>query len=129
LAFLLNLVASTVIVLSVSFAWGSLAFWAPRGAEELNSATWKLLDNLAPFPLDGLANGLALGLLTAVPTGFIAWYPSRALLGLDSAPYATAVTPLTAVAFVVAATIVFKKGLAHYALTGSGRYSAGGHRR
>jgi ABC-2 type transport system permease protein len=129
LAFLLNLAASTLIVLSVSFVWGSLAFWAPRGAEELNMVTWTLLDNLAPFPLDGLAGGLAAGLLTAVPTGFIAWYPSRALLGLDRTPYATAVTPLAAVAFAATATMVFKKGLAHYARTGSGRYSAGGHRR
>jgi ABC-2 type transport system permease protein len=129
LVLLLDLAASSCIALSVSFAWGSLAFWAPRGAEELNSATWKLLDQLAPFPLDGLTGGLVVGLLTAVPTGFIAWYPCRALLGLDRMPGAVAVTPLAAVAFVAATTIIFKKGLAHYARTGSGRYATGGHRR
>ena len=35
--------------------WGSLAFWAPRAAEELNSSTFELSNQLAPFPLDGAA--------------------------------------------------------------------------
>lgn len=129
LALLLNLAASAAIVLSITFAWGSLAFWAPRGAEELNSSTWRLLDSLAPFPLDGLPAGMAVGLLTAVPTGFIAWYPCRALLGLDGAPLSTLATPCAAIAFIAIASMTFKKGLAHYARNGSGRYSAGGHRR
>lgn len=129
LALLLNLAASTAIALSVTFAWGSLAFWAPRAAEELNNSTWRLLDNLAPFPLDGVSAGLSVGLLTAVPTGFIAWYPSRALLGLDRSLWAPWSTPLAALVFMLVATLIFMKGLAHYAHTGSGRYSTGGHRR
>src|SRR5207244_6500665 len=34
--FLVNLLASIVIVLAFEYAWGSLAFWAPRAAEEIN---------------------------------------------------------------------------------------------
>src|SRR6266511_4158487 len=35
----MSLVCSVVVVLAFSYAWGSLAFWAPRSAEELNSST------------------------------------------------------------------------------------------
>ena len=37
--FVLNIVASATIMLAFSYAWGSLAFWAPRGAEELSSGS------------------------------------------------------------------------------------------
>lgn len=129
LALVLNLAASTVIVLAFSFLWGSLAFWAPRAAEELNSSSWDLLTGLAPFPFDGLAPGLAAGLLTAVPAGFLAWFPARALLGLDQHAYAWLLTPLAAAAFAVVAVLIFRKGLHHYARTGSTRYLSLGHRR
>ncbi len=124
-----NLAASATIVLAFSFLWGSLAFWAPRAAEELNSASFKLLGGLAPFPLDGVSGSLTAGLLTVIPAGFIAWYPARALLGLDSSAYAWAVTPLAALFFTALAVWVFRKGLDHYARTGSSRYLSLGHRR
>ena len=63
------LLASVVVVQAFEYAWASLAFWAPRAAEEINSHTWSLLQALIPFPLDGLS-GWALGsLLTIVPAG------------------------------------------------------------
>lgn len=127
--FALNLLASIVIGLAFTYVIGSLAFWAPRAAEEINSSSWKLLSQLKQFPLDGLSPALLAGLVTAVPVGLLAWYPSRALLGLDPAPYAVYVTPLAAVAFAAVAVVVFRKGLAEYARTGSQRYLALGHRR
>ena len=111
------------------FIWGTLAFWAPRGAEEVNSETNHLLSQLRPFPLDGIGALGQVGLLTIVPVGFLAWYPSRALLGVDPSSATLAVTPLAGLVFAVAATIVFRLGLAHYARTGSSRYSDFGHRR
>ena len=60
--------------------------------------------------------------------GFVAWLPSRALLGLDSHTYAVAVTPLAALAFVAVAIWLFRKGMTHYARTGSQRYLSMGHR-
>jgi ABC-2 type transport system permease protein len=128
-ALLLNLAASTVIVLAFNFLWASLAFWAPRAAEELNSATWSLLGGLAPFPLDGLGTGLVAGLLTVVPVGFVAWFPSRAILGLGGSGPVWLVTPLAAFLLSLAAWRVFWKGLHHYVQIGSGRYLALGHRR
>ena len=79
-------------MLSFAYLWGSLAFIAPRGAEEINSTTMRLLEQLKPFPLDGVG-GRALGrlLLSVVPAGFLAWLPSRVLLGLDDSTRARAV--------------------------------------
>ena len=45
--------ASSAVVLAFSFLWGSLAFWAPRAAEEINSSSSGCYQ-LKPFPLDGL---------------------------------------------------------------------------
>ena len=67
--------------LSISFFWGSLAFFAPRAAEEINTPLVRLFDHLKLFPLDGLSGVMLNGLLTVVPVGFVAWYPCRALLG------------------------------------------------
>ncbi len=126
---LANVAASSAIVLAYSYLWGSLAFWTPRGAEEINSATMRLLEQLKPFPLDGLGPGLLGGMLTLIPAGFVAWYPCRALLGLDPAGYAVGVTPLAAVVLGTLAALVFRRGMQHYGQTGSQRYLSMGHRR
>jgi ABC-2 type transport system permease protein len=125
---LLNIVASVTIALAFNYLWGSLAFWAPRAAEEINSTTWRLLDQLKPFPLDGIWPGLLGGLLSVVPVGFMAWYPARALLGLDHAGFTLFVTPLAAIVFVAFAVWIFRRGMHHYEHTGSQRYLALGHR-
>jgi ABC-2 type transport system permease protein len=125
---LLNLLASVAILLALQFAWGSLAFWAPRAAEEINSSTDKLFRQLMRFPLDSLAPVLAAGLVTALPVGLLAWYPARALLGLDRTPLAVFVTPAAAVLAVVLAAWVFRRGLKQYGRTGSQRYLSLGHR-
>jgi ABC-2 type transport system permease protein len=124
----INVLASAAIVLSVSFVWGSLAFWAPRAAEEINTPLMRIFDSLKFFPLDGLSVGMATGLLTAMPVGFVAWYPARALVGLDSSGFGLFTTPLAAVAFAALAAFIFQQGMRHYARLGSGRYRAMGHR-
>jgi len=126
---LLNLSASVIIALAFSFLWGSLAFWAPRAAEELNLSTWKLLDQLKQFPLDGLGALLTGGLLTIVPSGFLAWYPCRTLLNIDTRPAGPMVTPLAAGVTALLATWVFRRGMKQYGRTGSQRYLSFGHRR
>lgn len=125
---LLNLSGSCVILLAVSFLWGTLAFWAPRAAEEVSTPVIRLLTQLKVFPLDGVGPVLLGGLMTLWPVGFLAWYPSRALLGLDTAPLAMVGTPLAAVVLLTAAGLFFRKGLGHYGRTGSSRYRALGHR-
>jgi ABC-type uncharacterized transport system permease subunit len=111
-----------------TFIWGSLAFWAPRAAEEINSSTNHMLEQLKSFPLDGLGLGVAGSLLTFIPAGFVGWFPSRALLGIDSRAYAAAITPVAALIFAAVAAWLFRKGMDHYARTGSQRYLSMGHR-
>lgn len=124
----LNLAASTAIGVAYTYMWGSLAFWAPRAAEEINTTTWRLLSQLAPFPLDGVGSVLLGGLLTALPIGLLAWLPSRALLGLDPSQFAAFITPAAAIVFIGCAVWVFRRGLKHYGRTGSQRYLSLGHR-
>jgi len=124
----LNLAASSAILMSFSFLTGSLAFWAPRAAEEISSSSTRLLSQLKIFPLDGLTPLLLGGLLSAVPAGFLAWYPSRALLGIDRSGWAGWGAPLAALIFAAVTAFVFAKGMRHYGRTGSQRYSSLGHR-
>ena len=129
----LNLVASAAIVFSLQLVWGSLAFWAPRAAEEINSATNRMVTQLGTLPLDSVPRALVGGLLTAVPVGFVAWLPARSLTGVAPSDVGlvpgVALAPLAAPVFVAAAVLVFRKGLRHYARVGSARYSSFGHRR
>lgn len=124
-----QVLGSGAVAMSFHFIWGTLAFWAPRGAEEVSTETHRLFDHLRPFPLDGVGIPGQAALLTAVPVGFLGWYPSRALLGIDSSVFALAITPAAGALFLAAAAFVFRRGLAHYGDTGSSRYSAFGHRR
>jgi len=124
-----HVLAGASILLSFAYLWGSLAFVAPRGAEEINSSSMRLLEQLKPFPLDGVGALLAGGLLSVVPAGFLAWLPARVLLGLETRPLARLWTPAAALAFAALAVFVFRRGLRHYARTGSARYLSHGHRR
>jgi ABC-2 type transport system permease protein len=124
-----DLVASIAVVLAFEYIVGSLAFWAPRAAEEINSSSWRLVTQLAPFPLEGLA-GWALGsLVTVVPVGLVAWYPARVLLGIGSSVWENGLLPAVAVGLSTLAFWIFTRGLRHYGRTGSTRYLDYGHRR
>jgi ABC-2 type transport system permease protein len=126
--FALNVLSSGAIMLAVNFVWGSLAFWAPRATEEITTSIVRMFDQLKAFPLEGLG-GLLLGaMLTAMPVGLVAWYPSRFLLGLDATPAGGFVTAIAALAAGVLAALIFTKGMRHYERTGSQRYRAMGHR-
>lgn len=125
---LCNLLASALVVLAVSFFWGSLAFFAPRAAEEINTPLLRLFEHLKLFPLDGLSGMMLNGLLTVVPVGLVAWYPCRALLGLAPRWYAVWVTPLAAIILALLAIAMFRRGMHHYERIGSSRYRDMGHR-
>ena len=127
---LLALHVASAAAIMLSFAYlGEPRFIAPRGAEEINSNTMRMLEQLKPFPLDGVGALLTGGLLTFVPAGFLAWLPARVLLGLETRPGAWLWTPAAALGFAALATTVFRRGLRRYARTGSARYLSHGHRR
>ncbi len=117
---LINLVASVTVKSAYMNVWGSLAFWAPRGAERASSFAADLAGELT-YPLDTLPGSLKAALVSAVPTGLFAWLPSRALLGLG-APYEVWLTPLAATALTCMAVILFRAGMRQYMKTGSRRY-------
>lgn len=125
----LNLLGAAAVVMAFSWLWGSLAFWAPYAAEEVSSTALRMVTQLKSFPLDGIAVPLAGAMLSILPAGFVAWFPCRALLGIDSRPIGAAITPAAGIAFTVLAMWAFHQGLKHYVRTGSQRYSDFGHRR
>jgi ABC-2 type transport system permease protein len=95
-----------------------------------------MMTQLKPFPLDGAALPLTATLLTFIPAGFAAWYPVRALLGVGDSPAimgiavpGAAVTPAAALLFGLFAAWLFRRGMDHYARTGSQRYLSWGFRR
>ncbi|HXM57207.1 MAG TPA: ABC-2 family transporter protein [Candidatus Dormibacteraeota bacterium] len=124
-----NLLASTGVHTAFLYAWGCIAFWAPRGAEEISSAAGNLLVEIS-FPLDPIPRGLRTVLVTVVPSGLLSWVPSRALLHMAGAgPLDVWLTPLAAVALGATALVLFRLGLRRYRSTGSQRYIDHGHRR
>ncbi len=127
-AFALSLTASMIVLISYQFLWGSLAFAAPRAAEEINTSTLELMSQLKQYPLNGAGGLLRFGLVTALPVGFLAWIPCRALLGMDTSALSLWKTPCAALVLSLLATIAFRKGMQTYAKTGSQRYSGFGHR-
>ncbi len=126
--FFLNQIASLIISLSFQFIWGSLAFWAPRAAEEINSSTMVMLRTLQSYPLEGMGRALTFSLLTILPIGFMGWYPCRALLGIEKSPSAVWITPLASTVALTLMLFVFGKGMQHYGRAGSQRYTSQGHR-
>jgi len=128
LLLLINLMASAAILMGFQYLWGSLAFLAPRGAEEINSSTSRLLRQLKPYPLDSLGPWLTTGLLSVLPIGFLGWFPSRALLGLDPRPFSLWITPIAGIGFILIGFGAFERGLIFYGRTGSQRYLRNGHR-
>jgi ABC-2 type transport system permease protein len=118
---------SMTLVLAATFAIGAAAFWAPRGAEEISTRGSSLLE-LTELPLDPLPVVLRGVLMTVVPAGFVAWYPAGVLVGRRP-PEQWLLMPAVAALAAFLASLLFRKGLRHYAQTGSSRYSTFGHRR
>lgn len=126
---ILNLLSSVLVILAFSFLWGSLAFWSPRAAEEISSSTHALLNQLRVYPLDRMNRTLTGSLMTILPVGFVAWYPCRALLGMDHTAWGYWGTLCAGLLFSIPAVWIFRRGLKHYERTGSQRYLNHGHRR
>lgn len=124
----LSLVGSTAAVMGFTFLLGSLAFRAPREAEEVSSPLQDLFVRLSVFPLDGLG-AFSWSLLSVLPVGFVAWLPSRALLAQSASLPLLLATPLAGWLFLLLGMGAFVRGLAFYRETGSQRYVDYGHRR
>lgn len=134
LLFLLYGVCSCLIILSFLYLLSCTAFYAPAAAEEIAMVGKDLFSSLRTYPL-GNVNGAVKGFfLTVIPIGLTAWFPSLLLLqagreGTDSLnPLSALVMPGAAAVFLIAAILLFRKGMKHYGRYGSPRYSGFGHR-
>ena len=124
-----SLFASLGLILAFSFLIGSSAFWAPVAAEEICMSAVGFFDATKRFPLGGLPLPLQLVYCTVLPAGLVAWLPAARILGLPAAGLTTFFLVLAALFVGSAATLVFRKGLRHYAKYGSNRYTDHAHRR
>lgn len=128
-ALALNLVVSMVILLSLSYLFSTIAFYAPVQAEEISSYVLDSTGELSVYPLSGMGLGIQIPLITVFPAGLLGWFPTLALLKktpLNLSPWYPSVVALV---FFVITVKMFKRGLNHYVKTGTNRYSAVGHRR
>ncbi len=119
---------SVIISLSYSFLWGSLAFYSPVGAEEVCTSVDDLFVSLRSFPLNGFGIISKIIMLSVLPVGLYAWFPSTALMGISS-HINIAIFAAISIAYLGLVLIVFRKGLQHYVKNGAHRYSDRGHRR
>jgi ABC-2 type transport system permease protein len=119
---------SSLVSLSYSFLWGSMAFYAPVAAEEVCTSISDLFSTLRNFPLGGLGKLWQTIMVSVLPVGLCAWYPSIALNHAEASAGVFVLAVLAAVYFALA-LIVFKRGMKHYVTKGSYRYHDRGHRR
>lgn len=123
----ISIVAATSIYIAAQYLWGSMAFFAPQSAEEINMTTSAAITQITVYPLGSLAKGMLVALSTIMPVTFIAWVPVAALLA--NSWWQVLITPAFAAVFCALSLLVFRKGLQAYARRGVARYSDFGHRR
>ncbi|GHU73329.1 ABC transporter permease [Clostridia bacterium] len=120
---------SVAIVVARSYLVSTAAFYAPVAAEEIATTAINGTWMLSTFPLSGVPRWLQWSLITILPEGLMAWFPSLALLGKPPMGL-TAVYPFAyALIITLASYFVFQKGMRHYVRTGSNRYVPFGFRR
>lgn len=126
-ALLLLLPVSMVIVVALSYLFSSLAFYAPVQCEEISTTVMNSMEHTMSFPLSGMPRYIRYPLLTILPAGLTAWFPTRILLGKTTA--LENVYPAAFALFLsLTAAYFFRKGFRHYVKKGINRYISGGHR-
>lgn len=121
--------ATMVIIVARAYLVSSAAFYAPSAAEEIATTAIEGTWQLSTFPLSGMPFIIQLPLLTILPEGLMAWFPSLCLLGKPPLNL-TLYYPLAyALMIAFAAGFIFRKGLNYYVKKGSNRYVPYGFRR
>ena len=129
LVFAGSMLVSVLLLLCCSYLFGSLAFWFPVAAEELSDEVLTRMGELAPLPLSGLSACAILPLITVLPTGLIAWFPTLALLGRAPLGLPQLLPLSILLLFFLLAKHFFQRGLMYHVTHGNNRYLPHGHRR
>lgn len=122
-----QLIVSMVIVVSLSYLFSSLAFYAPVQCEEISSTVIYSAEHTRTFPLSGMPLYIKYPLLTIFPAGLMAWFPTMILLG-KTTTFSNFYPALFALIIAFTAAYFFKKGFRYYVKKGINRYVSGGHR-
>ena len=120
---------SVAVALGFTYAVSAAAFHAPVAAEEVASTSYDLFTTTRMYPLGGMAPRVQTVFCTVLPVGLAAWFPAGLLLGQSPAGLPATLLVALAIGLPALAAILFKKGMRHYATTGSVRYSDRGFRR
>jgi len=129
LSLIANLIITMAIILGLSYLTSSLTFYAPVQAEEISSYVIDAFGYIGNFPLSGMPLRLQIPLLTIIPTGLIAWFPTLALFGKAPLSLPAWYPLIFATVLWIIATYFFRKGLRYYVKKGINRYHTMGHRR
>lgn len=129
LALTAYLLATMAILIARAYLVSSAAFYAPAAAEEISSTVMEKTWFLSTFPLSGMPLPLQVPLVTILPEGLMAWFPSLCLLGRPPMGLGPYYPMLFALTLSLLAGRIFRKGLNHYVKTGSSRYVPYGYRR
>jgi len=124
-----NMLITMALILAQSYLASSLTFYAPVQAEEISSYVIDAFGYISTFPLSGMPLYLQLPLVTIIPTGLLAWFPTLALFGKPPLDLPAYYPLLFAIVLWMISAYFFRRGLNYYVKKGINRYSAMGHRR
>jgi ABC-2 type transport system permease protein len=125
----LYVVATMTIIVARAYLVSSAAFYAPVAAEEISSTAIEGTWQLSTFPLSGIPVFIQVPLLTLLPEGLMAWFPSLCLLGKPPLNFSEYCPLAYALIIALAANFTFRKGLHYYVRKSSNRYVPYGFRR
>lgn len=123
-----NVAITMTIIIARSYLMSTAAFYAPVAAEEIATTAIDGTWFLSTFPLSGMPRFIQIPLVTLLPEGLLAWFPSLVLLGKPPMGLPSYYPALFALILVIITTFVFRKGLAYYVTVGSNRYTHRGFR-
>ena len=126
---IIYLLATMAIIIARSYLVATAAFYAPVAAEEISTTAIEGTWQLSTFPLSGIPAFIQIPLITIIPEGLMAWFPTLCLL--DKPPLGLSGWYKIAYALFLSltASIIFRKGLNYYVTKGSNRYVPYGFRR
>lgn len=110
---IVQLIISMVIVVSLSYLFSSLAFYAPVQCEEISSTVIYSIEHTITFPLSGMPLYVKYPLLTIFPAGLMAWFPTMILLG-KTTTFENFYPAIFALLLSFVTAYFFKKGFRHY---------------
>lgn len=123
------LLTTMTVIIARSYLVSSMAFYSPVAAEEISSTAIDETWLLSTFPLSSMPLFIQVPLLTILPEGLMAWFPSLCLLGKPPLGLTEYYPMMYALLISLVASLFFKKGLNHYVKKGSNRYVPYGFRR